>query len=50
MLSSSVAELIDVVKRLEMAVDGDDIAAVVNGPARPPWRKRAVRPAAPARP
>src|SRR5215211_4601807 len=28
MLSPSVAELIDVVKRLEMAVDGDDLAAV----------------------
>ena len=28
MLSPSIAELIDITKRLEMAVDGDDLAAV----------------------
>ena len=28
MLSATVAELIDITKRLEMAVDGDDLAAV----------------------
>ena len=30
MLSPAVAELVDVVKRLEMAVDADDLAAVLG--------------------